>query len=317
MLFNSESVRIDTINTDDTFYRVTTNNGIEDLSTSIKSIGLLQPPILIKKNKTYHIISGFRRIDALRSLDYSNVDAWILDDTEDIDAIRIAISENSYQRALNIIEKAQSVRLLSTCIHHRNELLKMTNSVNIPCDAEFLSKLLKIAHLNKPIQEGILHGYVSMSVGLYIGDYDDTVSNLYMNIFKKLTLGLNRQRELISLVNEISKRDDVDPVRLLKDSIFREVMGNYDLDGKQKIQILFRQLNKIRYPEISKAEANFIRCIKDLRLGKGIQLMHPRQFEDINYVFQLTFKDLNEIKSIISHLEQVINDPKFKRIFDR
>ena len=99
MRFREEKVRLDAIDSNNHTFLLTTEKCVDTLAVSIKSIGLIHPPLLIKKKTSYQIVSGFRRISALTSISVSEVDAWILNDTYDIrEASKIAISENAFQR---------------------------------------------------------------------------------------------------------------------------------------------------------------------------------------------------------------------------
>lgn len=318
MRFKKDKVRIDAIDLNDKLYLITTNKCTKALADSIKNIGLLHPPLLIQKKSTYCIISGFRRVFALKALGFSDLEARIIKDpTDDREIIKIAISENTLQRSLNVVEKARSLKLLSNYISDVNELTVTAKSVGVPCDKALLIKLLRICELTDSIQEGLIDGFISMPVALMLDEYDHSTSNLFVEVFKILHLGLNRQREFISLITEIAFRDDIEPDQIMKEIYFTEVLNDENLDRNQKTQELRKCLKHIRFPEISKAEATFRRNVKDLNIAKGIKLIPPNHFEGSEYMFQLTFNSLKKIESIKSHLDRIVKDPKFERILNR
>lgn len=317
MRFREERVRLDTIDINDHTCLITTETCTDDLFFSIKSTGLLHPPLLIKTKSSYSIVSGFRRISAMKSLCFSDVDAWILKNPYDkLETIKIAITENALQRPLNIVEKARSLKLLSKCIDDVNDLIQIGKKVGIPCDKELLSKFLRINDLSDHIQKGLIHGYISMPVALMLEKYNHHTINLFVDIFFKLRLSLNRQREIISHVSEIAFRDDITPDQVIN-VYLNEVMNDDDLDRNQKTQKLRKLLKQIRFPELSKVEENFTKNVKKLNFGKGIQLVPPSNFEGTDYMFQLTFKGLNEIYSIQSNLNRIIKDPEFEKTLNK
>lgn len=317
MRFREERIRLNAIDSNDHSYRITTETDTVDLVASIKSTGLLRPPILLTKQSSYIIVSGFRRISAITSLGASTLDAWIINNpNEKREIIKIAITENSLQRPLNIVEKARSLRLLSICINDESEIIQMATSVGVPCDKTLLSKLLRICDLPVHVQEGLVNGYISMPVALMLAKFDFPTTNLFMHIFSNLQLSLNRQREIISLVSEIAFRDDIAPAQVINDFLV-EVMNDNDLDRNQKTHKLRKRLKQIRFPELTKAEEIFAKNIKNMNLGKGIQIVPPNNFEGTYYIFQLNFKSLKEIQLIQSNLERIIKDPEFEKIFSR
>jgi hypothetical protein len=318
MRFSKENVRIDAIDTDDHFFFITTKKCTEALVDSIKSIGILRHPLLLRKKSSYRIVSGFRRIVALKSMGFSNVEALvIIDPLDECKIAKISISENSMQRPLNLIEKARSLKLLSIYINDMNELIDTAKSVGIPCDNDLAVKLLRICNLSDSIQEGLIDEFIAMPIALTLGRYDHDTANLFVDVFKQLRLGLNRQRELISLVTEIAFRDSIEPAQLMGEGYFAEVLNDNNIDRNQKSKLLRQHLMFIRFPEISKAKKTFKQTVKDLNITKGIKLIPPNNFEGRNYVFQLTFTRLMEIKSIITCLERITRDPRFENILNR
>jgi len=318
MRFKKEKVRIDDIDLNDNLYLITTQKCTEALVDSIKAIGLLYPPLLIQNKSTYRIVSGFRRVFALKALGFSESEARIINDpTDEQEIIKIAVSENAQQRTLNIVEKARSLKLLSNSISDVKELTDTAKSAGVPCDNDLLIKLLKICELTDSIQEGLIEGFISMPVALMLDKYDHHTSNLFVDVFKRLHLGLNRQREFISLITEIAFRDDIEPAQIIKEKYFTEVLNNENLDRNQKTQTLRKRLKHIRFPEISKAEETFIQNVKELNIVKGIKLIPPNHFEGSEYIFQLTFNSLQEIESIKSRLDRIVKDPIFDRILNR
>ncbi|MBW2101027.1 MAG: ParB N-terminal domain-containing protein, partial [Deltaproteobacteria bacterium] len=62
------------IDLEDKTYQITTNTTLDDLIDSIKTVGLISPPLLLKKKQDHSehtVVSGFRRIAACRSLGWS------------------------------------------------------------------------------------------------------------------------------------------------------------------------------------------------------------------------------------------------------
>ncbi len=318
MYFKEEKVRLNQIDPQDHTYCISTEKSNDALVNSIKLIGLLHPPMLIKRKSSYSIVSGFRRISALDALNFMDINAWIINEPDEkLEIIKIAISENSMQRPLNIVEKARSLKLLSTCMDNEDALIDVAASAGVACDREWLFKLLKVCDLQDRVLEGLIHGYISLPVALDLDNFDQQTISRFVEVFTILQLSLNRQRELISLVTEISRRDMTSPDQIMGDGYFMEVLHDEALDGKEKAKKILTYLKQIRFPEISKAEERFARNAKYLKLGKGIKLIPPSNFEGVDYTFQLSFKNVKEAEARKSHLDRITKLPEFIKIFDR
>ena len=59
-----QSITLDRINLQDDTFRITTRTDVNGLLKSIQDDGLITPPLLIKKNSTFIIVSGlpYRRL---------------------------------------------------------------------------------------------------------------------------------------------------------------------------------------------------------------------------------------------------------------
>jgi len=317
MLFKEENVNFHDIDANDHSYCITTENNIEQLADSIQTIGLLHRPLLTKQDNTYCIVSGFRRISALKLLGYGKIDAVVISNSKtNIEIAKIAITENSFQRQLNIIEKARAIKLLSTYVDNVYQIVQKAKSVNIQCDTDLINKLLKIYTLPVYVQDGLVNGYISLPVALFLDSLDNQSVKLFTEIFSTLHLSLNKQRELISLVSEISQRDGITIKQILK-NILNELINDDALDHQRKIHLIRNRLRRIRFPELSETEENFKENMKHLSLGKGIRLLPPVHFEGLEYTFQLTFKNKPEIESILLNLNRIIHDPVFVKTLNR
>ena len=84
---------------------------IEDLASSIKEYGVIQPIIVSKKDNYYEIIAGERRWRASKKAGLSEIPAIVRDDNDQRNK-EIALIENIQREDLNPIEKARGIKQL-------------------------------------------------------------------------------------------------------------------------------------------------------------------------------------------------------------
>lgn len=84
---------------------------LEELASSIKEYGLIQPIVVTKKDNYYSIIAGERRWRASKLAGLKEIPAIIREDNEKINA-EIALIENMQREDLNPVEKAMGIRTL-------------------------------------------------------------------------------------------------------------------------------------------------------------------------------------------------------------
>lgn len=91
--------------------KVFDDEAIEDLASSIKEYGVIQPIIVSKKNGFYEIIAGERRWRASKRAGLDEIPAIIRTDDEQRNK-EISLIENIQREDLNPIEKARGIKLL-------------------------------------------------------------------------------------------------------------------------------------------------------------------------------------------------------------
>lgn len=80
---------------------------LEELATSIKEYGIIQPIIVKKSIKGYELVAGERRTRAARIAGLSTIPA-IIKDFNDVEMMEIALIENIERENLNPIEEAKA-----------------------------------------------------------------------------------------------------------------------------------------------------------------------------------------------------------------
>jgi ParB family chromosome partitioning protein len=93
-------IEIDDIIKDQEF-RYRANLNIDDLVDSIRKDGQLVPIMVRRRDGKFQLISGFRRIAALRELGRNKVQAKILGDVSDAEARRVSLLENLERNSLS------------------------------------------------------------------------------------------------------------------------------------------------------------------------------------------------------------------------
>lgn len=317
MQFNSENVELDAIHSDNHFFRITTAKSADDLSQSIRDIGLINPPVLIRHGSAYIIVSGFRRIKAVSILGEKTVTARIVESQQhSLCCAKIAISDNSFQRPLNLIEQARAIQILSTFYNSSDDLASAAKELSLPGNISIIEKLKRVSKLDEEIKEYILADTLSFSTALLLEDSNETHRIAIARVLNDLKLSLNKQREMVTLLHEISHRDRINVPEILEEKSFKEIMAHQDLDRNQKADKIRMLLKKRRFPAITNAESDFSACIKKLDLDHSTKLIPPKFFEGSAYTLSFLFNSHEELENCRLKLQKIIQHPEIKKILD-
>jgi len=131
---------------------------LEELASSIKSQGLLQPIIVRSLNgDSYEIIAGERRWRAAQAAGLHQIDC-ILKDFDENKMFEAALIENIQRENLNVIEEAKAYdKLLNKKNITNEELAKITGK-----SPSHVSNILRLLDLENAIQEMVINGELSM-----------------------------------------------------------------------------------------------------------------------------------------------------------
>lgn len=168
-------------------------NAINELAESIKTLGIIQPLTLRKKDDKYEIISGERRYRASKIAGLAEVPAYITE-ADDSKALQMALVENIQREDLNSIEVAITYnRLIEECHLTQEELsTRLGKGRSTIANSLRLLRLpdqMQAALRNKVITEGQIRPLISL---------DDP--GLQLDLFQKvLNYGLSaRQVEMLA-----------------------------------------------------------------------------------------------------------------------
>ena len=130
---------------------------LNELISSIKEIGILQPPVVRKRNNgTYELIMGERRYRAAKAVGLKTIPV-IIRQTSDDELLREALIENIHRSQLNALEEAAAYSQLLTdfeCTH--DEL-----AAKLGRSRPLISNTIRLLNLPTNVQQKLISGAIS------------------------------------------------------------------------------------------------------------------------------------------------------------
>ena len=168
MDFEIRNVSLDQIETTDHTFKISTTNDKTELALSISAIGLLQPPVLIRRGPSHTVVCGFRRIAACAALNLSRIPSRILSpECSPIECSRIAIADNTHQRSLNVIEQSRAYALIQRFESDSTAWLQIARATGLPESQAAMDRIVPVCAMPKRLQENILSGKVISMLGAH------------------------------------------------------------------------------------------------------------------------------------------------------
>jgi len=229
-----QTVPLAGINLQNDEFRITTREDLDELSTSIQRVGLISPPVLIRRACGFTIASGFRRIAACRKLGRQEIIGRILEpEPGRLACLKLAIAANALERPLNLIETSRAFQKLSAFSNSLKELAETASSCGLPANPSIIDKIINLCRLPLPIQTSILSETISLSMANDLARLAPDTAVDFARLFEQLKLSLNKQKEIVTLMGEIACREGTSIRRVLACDTFQRILADEDLDRGQ------------------------------------------------------------------------------------
>ena len=156
---------------------------LNDLMTSIKEHGVLQPVVVQKVDSGFELIVGERRWRASKKLGLTKIPA-VIREVNDEQSLEIAIIENIHRQDLNPIEEAEAYARLSNEFALTQEMV----AEKVGKSRAAVANILRLLKLSRNIKEDLISEKISMG-------------------HARALLGLEESKQIETLRNEIIKQD--------------------------------------------------------------------------------------------------------------
>jgi len=224
---------------------------LEELSQSVKELGVIQPITVRKKGSSFELIAGERRFRASEIAGLKTIPAFVRI-ANDQESLEMALVENIQRQDLDPIEIGLSYQRLI-------EEIKLTQdqlSLRVGKKRSTITNYMRLLKLDPIIQTGIRDSFISMGHGRALINIDSPKEqiNLYKIIVKKKL----SVRETESLVRKLKAPKNI-PEKLYKSAYIEQVASdlqklfdtpvsvNSNGQGQGQLKINFESQEKLQH----------------------------------------------------------------------
>ena len=129
--------------------------GIDELASSIRRHGVLQPIVVSRKGDGYELVAGHRRVLAARAAGKTTIPAVVREDVRD--RLELALVENLQRTDLNAIETARAYKLLMETYDLTQEQL----GERVGKSRSHVANMLRALTAPQALQDAVLEGKIS------------------------------------------------------------------------------------------------------------------------------------------------------------
>jgi ParB family transcriptional regulator, chromosome partitioning protein len=177
---------------------------LNDLVSSIKEKGVIQPILVRRKEGAYELIAGERRLRAVRTLGLETIPA-IIKDAGDVDMLELALIENIQREDLNPMEEARAFHKFMTDFSFTQERIAQV----LGKDRSTVANVMRLLNLPKKIQDFITQGAITTGHAKAILSLQIESAQLKVcDVIVKKGLSVRQTEELVSRKASFAKKSD-------------------------------------------------------------------------------------------------------------
>lgn len=285
-----------------------------ELKDSIQDVGLLNPPVLTRREGQLILVSGWKRVLACLNLELRLIPIFIAGQKDDLELFTASVYENASVRSLSGIERAETLaRLKKFGVSDAALVRRFFPLLGIPCNPEYLKLFISLAEFSSEEKKQMHQKNMSMAVLQALVFFDLGERELLLPWLQ--ALGQNKQRELLNLLRDISLRDKQPLLAILNAPQIRELASNDKLSLPQKAEKILSFLRVARNPSLSLWTKTFEAVLKKLDIEKGIVVDPSPYFEGEDLALHFSFKSREELLERLFHVKKLADRNDFTDIF--
>ncbi|EJY1907112.1 ParB/RepB/Spo0J family partition protein [Campylobacter coli] len=215
---------------------------LNELANSIKEHGLIQPIIVLKKNDSFILVAGERRLRATQILGKENILAFV-SDSDESKLRELALIENIQRENLNPIELANSYKDLIEVYNITQENLAEL----IHKSRTQITNTLRLLNLDPKTQDLIASGKISQGHAKVLVGLDKEDEKVLVDSILGQKLSVRDTERLVQKVKNKENTEDVEfenSMQSLKQTLNK--LGFASKNNKKELIIRLDSIEKIK-----------------------------------------------------------------------
>jgi hypothetical protein len=289
------------------------------LASSIRRIGILNPPFLRNDRGNLTVVAGYRRIKALKSLQAAKAPCRLVsgDDMAPIECLLVNLHDNLGTRGLNDMEKGMVLNRLAAWVPREEIVSRYMPLLGLRPHAKTLRFFEELERdLDVKTQTFVAEGGLSWRTVKMLTDMEAASRAALLKAISYLNLSINQQIQFIEILVDLSHIEKRLISELVDGLAIGDGNGGKDNNRPQKAKMLLSQLRARRNPTIVRAEDHFCKTVSHLNLPEGVRITAPPFFESEYYLMDIRFRQGKDLRETLHRLSQKTELDQFKNPWD-
>ncbi len=296
-----------------TDFSLNPNGCPEKLLDSVKEVGIRHPISICSANKPYKIISGHKRVQATIKAGLTNIPAFLFPTMDD--ALVTNLKENFALRHYSDIEKGCILnKLIAEGIEEDIIIDLYMPLLELERSKKIFQDLILVEKIGSGLQKLLHRSNVPVKVFQVFFTWDNENQEAAEKFFTTTRPGVNKWRDLLELIEEISKRDGKTPIDIFSAPATIETLKDKGLTPPQKYDRVHQALQQNRYPVLSDLKKQVLRALDEMKLNNKTRLKYDDAFENDEMKLELKFRDERELSQQVEKIFQALQSGSIEKL---
>lgn len=267
------------------------------LEESVARVGLVQPPLVVRRDGRTVVACGIRRVRAAARVGLDRIDCRLIEEGEISGAalFLLNLEDNLALRDPGLLERARAVRLAAAMTPaDREELtVRFGKRLGLPRTTREKDRLLALDALPEPVKEFIHTRRFPPRLAFQLAELGAGDALSLVVLARKYGLSTGATGECALLLREIMIRDG----RTL-DDVAHQAAAGIDPDqaaGARARDRFLEQVREIRFPVWKSREREVKACLDRINGDDGVSVSAPPYLEGDRFRAELVFSSCSEL----------------------
>jgi len=299
-----KSVPIKSIDVDDQLTNFSWGVSADSLQESIEEVGVIHPVTLVPVGNGFRIVCGHRRIKTSSQLQTKEIPARILDlAPSDETMLMLNLSENQLHHHYSDIEKGRILFKLSEAkVPEIRIIEKYMPMLGLEKSKKLLDDHLKANQLVLGLKTLLHEMNVPLRTFSVFFNWNAKSAMAAERFFSVLRPGVNKWRDFLGWIDEISTRDEITPLDLFELPELQSVLNQNDLAPNVRYDRIRQILHSRRYPILSDLRVRLARSLDALKLDDKTKVHVQDSFESDEIRIEMKFRTREEFVGQVEKL---------------
>ena len=222
----------------------------------------------------------------------------------------LSVDQNSFSG----IHLCRVLKLLSKEGFSKNEIaFQVFPSLGLVSSVRLAGQLLD---LQKKLEASEIHAESLLPESMMSMGYEDLLPLLkFLNsdfpsvvrLAEKMEVKGKKWRNLLQVLDEVARLQQTTADEILQYPEIQKILEDSNLQGPVRYRLLKRQLDTLRYPELSKMRKKFDQTCKNLKLPERLTLESDQYFENDELALKIKFRSVDELREHLMNLSDTVN----------